>query len=127
MMSSYRRVLLWHHEWELDGVVVATSVGTRLRGLNLPGVSAVLLNTASVHTFSVSRPIQVTSIDQRGEVVASSTMKPRRVAKFPNGGWILETELDVSPPPPGFVLLVLPSRHDARNTHALWNADWEPR
>ena len=126
MKPSYRRVRLWHPEWVLDDVVVADSHRKRLLGLNLPGTRAILLYTASVHTFTMRVPIRVTPIGDDGRVGPSLLVPPRRIRSFPDRTWILESFVDIEGPARGIVVQVLPSGFDVRVTHTLRNADREP-
>jgi hypothetical protein len=126
MKPSYRRVRLWHPEWILDGVVVADSHRERRLGLNLPGARAILLHTASIHTFTMREPIRVTPVGDDGRIGPSSLVRPGRIRLFRGRTWILESFVDVDCPPQGAVVRVLPSGFDARDTHTLRNADREP-
>ena len=117
---------MWHPEWVLDDVVVADSHRRRLLGLNLPGTRAILLHTASVHTFTMRVPIRVTRIGDDGRVGPSLLVPPRRIRRFPDRTWILESFVDIDGPARGIVVQVLPSGFDVRVTHTLRNADREP-
>jgi len=126
MKPAYRRVLLSHGDWWIDGVVVADSHLARLLGLNLPGVRAILLHTGSIQTFTVREQIRVTPIGDDGLVGRSLIVPPRRVAFFPGRTWILESFPELDAAPVGVTLRVLPSGFDVRNTHTLRHPDWEP-
>jgi hypothetical protein len=125
MKPAYRRVLLFHGGWMIDGVVVADSHRARLLGLNLPGVRAILIRSNSVHTFTMRRPIRLTPIGEGGDVGVSVIAPPRRVLLFPAPTWILESFVEIDAPPAGVVLRVLPSGSDGRNTHTLRHPDRE--
>ena len=125
MKSAYRRVLLSHGDWWIDDVVVANTYRSRLIGLNLRGVNALLIRTTSIHTFTMRESIRVTSIAPDGRVGASLVMPPRRVVAFPEPVWVLESPVDIDGPPAGVVLRVLPSGFDVRDTHTLRHPDRE--
>jgi len=126
MKPPYRRVRLWHPEWVLDDIVVADSHRERRLGLNLPGTRAILLHTASIHTFTMREPIRVTPVGDDGRVGPSLLVRPRRIRSFPDRTWILESYVDIDRPPQGIVVQVLPSGFDVRDTHTLRNTDREP-
>ena len=126
MKVPYRRVRLWHPEWVLDDVVVAHSHRERRLGLNLPGTRAILLHTASVHTFTMRVPIRVTPVSDGGRVGPSLLVPPRSIRSFPDRTWILESLAYIDIPARGIVVQVLPSGFDVRVTHTLRNTDREP-
>jgi hypothetical protein len=126
MKPPYRRVRLWHPEWVLDDVVVADSHRQRRLGLNLPGTRAILIYTASVHTFTMREPIRVTPVGGDGRVGPSSIVRLGRVRFFRGRTWVLESFIDINRPPQGIVVRVLPSEFDVRVTHTLRNTDWQP-
>jgi hypothetical protein len=126
MKPAYRRVLLWHVEWMLDEIVVAGTHRARLFGLNLRGVRAILMYTASIHTFTMREPIRVTQISSAGRVGYSEVVQPRQVMSFPERTWVLESSVDIDGPPAGVVVRVLPSGFDVRDTHTLRYADRKP-
>jgi hypothetical protein len=117
---------LWHPDWTLDDVVVADSHRIRLLGLRSSGVTAVLLRTGSLHTFTMREPIRLTPLGSTGRVGHSAVVKPRRVVSFPRLSWILETSLNIDGPPAGIVVRVLPSGFDVRDIHTLRHTDREP-
>ena len=117
---------MFYDGWMIDDVVVADSHRVRLLGLSLPGVRAILIRSASIHTFTMSEPIRLTPIGDVGHVGRSLLVPPRRVRSFPRRTWILESFAEIDAPPAGVVLRVLPSGFNVRNTHTLRHPDREP-
>jgi len=110
----------------LEDVVVADTYRARFRGLNLPGVTAILLHTSSVHTFTMRQPIRVTLIGDGGRVGESMVLEPRRIASIRGRMWVLETSIHMAAPCAGIVVHALPSGIDVRDTHTLRNPDRKP-
>ncbi len=125
MTRPYRRIALHHELWTLEDVIIADSHRSRLMGLNLEGVSALVVWCASIHTFSMRRPIRVSEIDAAGRVTRVRVVPVRRILFFRSTRWILETETDVPAPPEGITLQVLLSPVNGRNTHAVRHPDRE--
>jgi len=121
----YRRIALHHPLWNLEDVVVADTPRSRLMGLNLSNVSALVVRSASIHTYSMRHPIRVTEIDDGGRVIRVRMLPVRRIVFFRSARWILETGMDVPPPPEGITLQVLLSPLNGRITHAVRYTDRE--
>ena len=107
MSDSYRRVTLLSRDWRLDGVLVARTFRERLVGLAAGDVDAVLLPVRSVHTFGVKGPIRITPITDGNLAMRSFIAVPRRVYRWREVSWVLETAVDVPAPPIGGVITVV--------------------
>jgi hypothetical protein len=105
--DSYRRVTLVSCDWRLDGVLVARTFRDRLRGVTPDGVDAVLMRVRSVHTFSVIHPIRITPITGDALAMPSVIAAPRRVYRWGEASWVLETPVDVPAPRVGGVITVV--------------------
>lgn len=105
--DSYRRVTLLSHGWQLDGVLVARTFRERLRGLTAGDVDAVLLPVRAVHTFGITAPIRLTPITDGSLAMRSVIAAPRRMYRWSEASWVLETPVDVPAPPLGGVITVV--------------------
>jgi len=123
----YRRIALWSPHWTLGNVVVADTRQIRREGLNTVGVESLLLWTSSIHTFTMSRTIRLTTCTSNGRVVTSRVIRPHRLAVFPSVRWVLETSVAIEAPATGETLIALPFHDDDWKADTLRYTDWEPR
>jgi hypothetical protein len=105
--DPYRRVTLLSDGWRLEGVVVARTFRERLRGLAADDVEAVLLCVRAVHTFGVDGPILITPIGDGARAMRSVIAAPRRMYRWHEATWVLETAVDAPAPPVGGVITVV--------------------
>jgi uncharacterized membrane protein (UPF0127 family) len=69
----------------------ARSFTDRLVGnLAVPGDSAVVLHTRTVHSFGQKTPIEIVGIDAHMRVVATRTLMPNRITVLSSARMILE-------------------------------------
>ena len=68
----------------------ATSFRERFLGIRAKDVEAVLLDTSSVHTIGMSRPIELVALDEELKVVETRTVGPNRVVWVRSARHILE-------------------------------------
>ena len=109
MTARYRRVTLSSAGWQLERVAVPLSFSGRLRGLRRRRVDAVLLPSASAHTYGMRIPIRMVPVGSDGTVHRSSVVPPRAIRRFRDASWILELPASAVPPPRGARLTVVPS------------------
>jgi hypothetical protein len=85
-----RQMRLQANGWE-SGVVShpGTFIG-RLIGVRARTAEAVLLDTSSVHTFGLKRPIELVALDSELRVVETRTVAPNHVAWIRSASHILE-------------------------------------
>lgn len=85
-----QRVALSAPDWGTTGYLARTFADRFLGVWSAPNGSAVVLRTASVHTFGRRRPLQLIGLDAGMTVVAIRTLKPNRVALIPSARIIVE-------------------------------------
>jgi hypothetical protein len=69
-------------------------------------MDALLIDSRSVHTFGLERPIQLVALDREMIVLESRRIAPGRIAYFGRASSILELDEHVSVPPKGGLLEV---------------------
>ena len=85
-----RQIRLKAPGWDSVLASHATSFSERLAGIRAKSVEAVLLDTSSVHTIGMSRPIELVALDAELKVVETRTVVRNRVVWVRSARHILE-------------------------------------
>ena len=95
--------------WRSGPLLLAVGFRRRLRGIRgVPPGWGVLLRTVSIHTFGLSYPLTVITLDGLGRVRRAGRVPPGRVVLDPGAVWIMETPSAGRPPGAGRLVQVLP-------------------
>jgi uncharacterized membrane protein (UPF0127 family) len=85
-----RRVQLSTADWSAGGYLAAGFVDRLLGIRRVPPGKAIVLPTRSVHSFGQRDPIEIVGLDGAMRVVATRTLKPRRIGVLPSARMIIE-------------------------------------
>ncbi len=97
-------VALGYGAWRAERVRVATTFSSRLFGMNVPDVSALLIHTRSVH----GGPLRVVHLTAEGTVVGAELLAGSGTVRA-RDYWMLELPVEAPYPERGVRLRVLPS------------------
>ena len=108
---GYRRVpsvTLACSDWQVRGVVVATTFRKRLLGIHSRAAGGLLVHATSVHGVGLAEPLHILHLSDSGVVVGHGVLAVGGLVRA-DDYWVLETPIAAELPPLGAQLRVLPS------------------
>lgn len=105
-VGDVERISLESDNWSRGDIAVATTFGSRLRGVRAPGVNSLLLETSSVHSFGMMFSLRLVSLDAEMRVLENRTLPPNRLAYLRGARFVLELPLGEDFPEEGARLAV---------------------